>query len=157
MSNVTEILSREHQVVLKKLAVLEAALEPFDVEGVRGILKFFDERLILHRRKEEEVLFPTLGKHIGTETGPIACMLDEHREEKEKIDIIRAGLEDPSKPGNQERIVGAARFILGLLRAHIQKEDNILFPMAEEALSDGEKSELAKGMTEIGDCASDAV
>ena len=131
MSNVTEKLSCEHQVVLKKLAAFEAALEKFDLDGIRETVRFFDERLILHRRKEEEVLFPTLGRHIGTGRGPIACMLEEHRDEKEKIEQIRGALEAHPASGARERITAAGRYILDLLRAHIQKEDNILFPLAE--------------------------
>lgn len=152
MTNVTEILSREHQVVLGRLDALERALDAYDVNGLREALHFFDERLVLHRRKEEEVLFPALGAHIGTEVGPVACMLEEHRDEREKIETIRDALRDPSSTGARDRILAAGRYILELLRHHIQKEDRVLFPMAESVLSDEEKKAVKSGMDAIGYC-----
>lgn len=152
MVKVTEILSREHQVVLKKLDAFEKALENFDVEGIRATITFFDERLILHRRKEEELLFPALGRYIGTEAGPIACMLHEHEDEKQKIESIRRALEHGTGPDVRHQIVMDGRYILNLLRNHIVKEDQILFPMAEQTLSENEKVRISEGMKEIGSC-----
>lgn len=149
----TEPLRWEHDVVLDRLRTFEKALDGTDWQGVRETLRFFDERLVLHRRKEEEVLFPALGQHIGTEGGPIACMLHEHQDEREKVEAVRKALErGPGDPAAWKGICDAGGYILGLLRNHIAKENEILYPLAEQTLSREEKERIEKGMNAIGYC-----
>lgn len=150
---VTEPLVWEHETVLGKLEAFEKALASTDWQGVRDTLKFFDERLSLHRRKEEEILFPVLGRHLGTTGGPIACMLHEHQDEREKIEAIRAALQRGSgDPTAWTEIRAAGSYILSLLRTHIGKENQILYPMAEQLLGPDEKEAVAKAMNAMGYC-----
>ncbi|MBI3098745.1 MAG: hemerythrin domain-containing protein [Planctomycetes bacterium] len=142
----TEILSREHLVVLQKLAVLEQALAPFDEAKVREVLHFFDHQIVLHRRKEEEILFPRLASHFPENAGPVFVMLEEHREEKRHIEGMRSSL----GAGDSAAVAMHARHILDLLRQHIAKEDQVLFPMAEEMLADAERPAVERGFREIG-------
>lgn len=152
MTNITQNLRREHQVVLAKLAEFEAALERHDVAAIRDGVRFLEEKLVPHRRKEEEALFPALGKHIGTEVGPVACMLEEHREEGDKLQELREALAQSSGAEGRARVAVAGQQILSHLRAHIQKEDNVLFPMVEGMLSEPEKREAQARMASIGSC-----
>ena len=149
----TSILSREHQVVLGKLRQLEDALSELDLKVLEEVLRFMEGDLPLHRKKEEEVLFPALGRHIGTETGPIAVMLQEHEAELNHLRDLRAAVDDLKGGGDAgNRVRGSARAILELLRAHIRKEDEILFPMAEQRLTPEEHAEVARSMAAIGYC-----
>lgn len=147
----TTVLSDEHKVVLGKLDEMEKALGGPDLPAIERVLSFMETDLGLHRRKEEEILFPALGRHIGLEGGPIAVMLQEHAIEKGYLIDLRAAVEE-AKAGQEtaERIREAARGILDLLRAHIEKEDKILFPMAEKTLSPEEQAALTPKMDEIG-------
>ena len=149
---ITHLLSQEHQVVLEQLQALEAALDRFDPGQVAATLRFFDEQVTLHRRKEEEVLFPALARYIGTEMGPIAVMLHEHREEQARLEEIRVALDAGDTPEARGTLRRAGRQILDLLRNHIAKEDNVLFPLAERTLSAEEKMEAQEGMDAIGYC-----
>ena len=151
--DVTEPLRWEHEVVLAQLKAFEKSLDEADWKGIRETLRFFDGRLVLHRRKEEEMLFPALGRHIGAEAGPIACMLHEHQEERERIEVIRAALaRGTGHPGTLQEVRTAGGYILGLLRNHIAKENQILYPMAEDTLSEEEKQRIEEGMNAIGFC-----
>lgn len=151
--DVTEPLRLEHEVVLERLKTFEKALDEADWNGIRETLCFFDERLVLHRRKEEEVLFPALGGHIGTEGGPIACMLHEHQDERGKIEAIRAAMSrGTERPETLKTVQDAGGYILELLRSHIAKENQILYPMVENTLSGEEKERVEKGMNAIGYC-----
>ncbi len=145
---VTEPLRWEHEVVLDRLKAFEKALDEGDWKGIRETLRFFDERLVLHRRKEEEILFPALGRHIGTEHGPIHCMLEEHRDEKEKVERVRSAVARGDLAGARS----AGGYILGLLRNHIAKENQILYPMVEDILSAEEKGGVEERMNAIGYC-----
>jgi hemerythrin-like domain-containing protein len=100
-----------------------------------------------HHFKEEKVLFPALEAHgIPNEGGPIGMMLMEHEEGRsyvramfEAIGKIEAG--DPSA---QAALFENAKQYLRLLREHIQKEDDILFRMADEVIPEDEQRQLLK-------------
>ena len=68
------------------------------------------------------------------DAGPIAVMLEEHRRGREyagrmleNLELARAG-DDTAL----QRLRGAARDWVELIRAHILKEDHVLFEMADE-------------------------
>ncbi|MBI4577267.1 MAG: hemerythrin domain-containing protein [Planctomycetes bacterium] len=146
-------LSSEHRVVLANLERLEAALERPDLEGVSRALAFFQEGLVAHRRKEEEVLFPALARHLGSEGGPVGCMLHEHRMEAALLESLRSAVV-ACRPGggDSRRWIEAGMALVGHLRDHIAKEDQVLFPMAEQLLGPGERLEVETGMAAIGGC-----
>ena len=151
--DVTEPLRWEHEIVLDQLKAFEKALDEVDWEGIRETLRFFDERLVLHRRKEEEILFPALDTHFGSGNGPISCMLHEHQDEREKIERIRAALaRGTGHPETQREVQAAGGYILGLLRNHIAKENQVLYPMAEDILPEEEKKQIEVRMSAIGYC-----
>lgn len=154
---VTQILSDEHRTVLEQLDRLEAALGgasgEVDIAAVEGVLRFFQTGLPIHRRKEEEILFPLLGDRIGHEEGPVACMLHEHEIERGLVDQLCDAVERAKRgaaTGGQARAAGHA--ILDLLRNHIAKEDNILFPLAEQVLDEADKARVREGFSRIGAC-----
>ena len=50
---------------------------------------------------------------------------------------------------NIEKIIENSRGYASLLQEHIYKEDNILYPMAEEALSEDTKNKILNKFNEI--------
>ena len=101
--SLTTILSREHQVILSRLGELEDALKDLDLAMLEDVLRFFEADLPLHRRKEEEILFPVLARHIGAEGGPISAMLAEHETEKAYLGDLRRAVNEV-KSGADGRI-----------------------------------------------------
>jgi hemerythrin-like domain-containing protein len=77
--------------------------------------------------------------------GPIAVMLSEHEAGRA---FIRGMAEGAAKVGRDpaaaRQLVENGRGYIGLLRAHIHKENNILFPMADNILSPEDQAELEK-------------
>ena len=147
----TDVLKQDHRVIEKVLAVVErlaqnpreASLEDWKkaLDFIRG---FADK---CHHLKEEKILFPALEKHgIAREGGPIGMMLVEHEEARayvrEMVEALAHGAEDSEV--RRTILAQNARAYLHLLREHIRKEDEILFQMADEALSPEEQKELAQ-------------
>jgi regulator of cell morphogenesis and NO signaling len=98
-----------------------------------------------HFREEEQALFPVLGRRIGTEDGPIAVLMEEHAAFRSfQLDYERAlaALEAGGSRESRELLAGAAGAIDGLLPPHIEKEEQVLFPMAEAVLGEGEWDEV---------------
>ncbi len=146
MEPITAILSAEHRIVLDHLDELEGALTNFSPAAIRKVLHFFDGDLVQHRRKEEEVLFPELAGLFPPGAGPVAVMLAEHVEEKGFI----AGISSALATGNRALAEQHGRALLPFLRNHIWKEDNVLYPMAEQVLSEAAKAKIRSGFEAIG-------
>jgi hemerythrin-like domain-containing protein len=154
MGMATEQLKKEHAAIETMLKILEAicgrlqAGEKTDPEHLDRIVEFF--RVFAdqcHHGKEEEIFFPALEMAgIPKEGGPIGVMLGEHDRMRglmhglaEVVDRYRAGEE---KAG--DGIVLYASDYAATLRSHIEKENNVLFKMAEMHLSPDEEREIAE-------------
>ncbi len=137
----TAILREEHQLILRVAGVLEVRLsaegegEPLDYDTVARCITFF--RLFAdacHHGKEEDLLFPGLeAQGMPRDTGPIAVMLYEHEQGRALVRTMAASLND-AREGDEragDDLRGAAWGFIDLIVAHIGKEDNVLFTMAD--------------------------
>jgi len=148
----TDTLKAEHRVIEQVLDCLERMVEriqageAFERDDARGALAFFRAFAdTCHHGKEEDLLFPAMiAAGIPSEVGPVAVMLAEHDQGRSAIGAMDAALE----AGDDAEFAGAATTYLGLLRDHIAKEDNILFPLADSVLRERE-AELAGGFDRV--------
>jgi len=145
----TQILSDEHRIIERVLdAVQRLSAAPARqnlphwqkaIEFIRG---FADQ---CHHCKEEQVLFPALEAHgIPTEDGPVGMMLQEHEEARSHV---RAMMDALARIAAGEESAAAGLFdnagqYLRLLREHIQKEDEVLFRLADEVIPADEQKRL---------------
>lgn len=147
-ATVRSILMDEHRVIEGVLDAVERMLhdQVVDRDFMLGAIDFISNFADgCHHAKEEDLLFPALERAgVPREGGPIGCMMHEHeqgralvRSMKENLDAAAAGV-----PNAVDAVRRAAAGYVGLLRQHIQKEDNILFVMAERALDCQKKQEL---------------
>lgn len=132
--NCIEELKSDHEKILAELDKLEA--DP--VGYAKEFLKFTEEFAEPHYRKEEEVLFPAMEKKgIPKDDGPIGVMLAEHEMKRECLKELADGK------------IEAAGKIVSLMRDHINKENNILYPMAEQVLTKEELEEMGHRCEEL--------
>jgi hemerythrin-like domain-containing protein len=136
MDEVIGVLGTQHREVLARLEEVESKMGG---ESVDGFAAYLSDEVAYHFRLEEEALFPILGRHLGTEAGPLAVMNAEHEEFRALLARLQSSM-GAGQIGEQE---ACARELIELLRAHIAKEDGVLFPMAERLLSPTERAELA--------------
>lgn len=139
MSKAVEDLMHEHEAILFTLRVLdkmaglaEAGKDPGreDALALIAFLREFADKC--HHGKEELILFPALeAAGIRNSGGPIGQMLAEHDAGRALVGGMAAALE---RPDGFPAFVRAARDYAALLRAHIDKENTVLFPMGEKAL-----------------------
>jgi len=147
-----EVLMHEHRVIEQGLAILKNIAdriergEPVPTDKVTALLDFF--RVFAdqcHHGKEEGMLFPELeAKGIPKEGGPIGVMLFEHEEGRGLRRKMVEAAGNLSDEANWQQFVTAARNFINLLRQHIWKEDNVLFKMAEQVLTEAEDEQLAE-------------
>jgi hemerythrin-like domain-containing protein len=155
----SEVLKSEHRGIERMLKVLEKeaarleAGEPVQLrtfeDGVEFLRNFADR---CHHTKEETRLFPALkAAGVAVEGGPIGMMLAEHEQGRKHIRGMAEALEAYK---NGDRSAGAAlassaRAYVSLLRQHIWKEDNVLFPMADRILPESEQASLIASFDKI--------
>ncbi|MBU90648.1 cation-binding protein [Candidatus Woesearchaeota archaeon] len=142
----TKILSDEHQNILKVIDALTK--ECISLESGKELDKDFFEKAIdfirnyadkFHHAKEEDILFVELNKDdIEMHCNPIPQMLHEHDLGR---DLVK-GMEQTLKENNKAKVIENARGYAQLLQEHIDKEDNILYPMADEALNQQTQKEI---------------
>ena len=147
----TQILSDEHRVIERVLDVLERLtqrpasdlLESWK-KALDFIRNFADQ---CHHCKEEKILFPALEEHgIPRDGGPVGMMLMEHEEGRSYVRAMFAAVSQ-IEGGDQSAEAGLfdnARNYLRLLREHIQKEDDILFSMADQVIPPDEQRQMLK-------------
>ena len=152
-------LKEEHQGILLMLRILEKvaakleAGEEVDLNHLERIVEFF--RVFAdkcHHGKEEDLLFPEMVKAgVPKERGPIGVMLAEHQQGRGFIRGMAEAL-DRRKKGDAKALPSYAenaRNYIALLTQHINKEDNVLFPMGEKVLSRKTQEEMMEGFEKI--------
>jgi hemerythrin-like domain-containing protein len=84
-----------------------------------------------------KVLFEEMVKAgIPRENSPVGVMLAEHEQGRAFVRAMRAGAEkwQAGDESGRQAAAQAARAYVELLHAHIYKEDNILFPLADRTI-----------------------
>lgn len=138
----TGVLRDEHQLILGVTDVLDRQLsntDGLDFGIVDRCITFF--RLYAdacHHGKEEDLLFPELIEHgMPGDVGPIAVMLAEHVQGRGFVKAMKDSIV-AARSGDQQAD-GVLRdngwSFINLIRAHIGKEDNILFEMADNLVT----------------------
>jgi hemerythrin-like domain-containing protein len=139
----TGLLKNEHQGIKLMLEILKAVSEKIeagekindnDLKDMVEFISVFADKC--HHGKEEDLLFPAMEEAgIPKEDGPIAVMIDEHNLGRGYVKAMR-------EAKNQKDFASAAKNYVSLLSQHIDKEDNILYMMADMHLSKEKQDEL---------------
>jgi len=168
-------LLREHVSIMGQLAALRGAADRLAREGdraladelpaLRATVRMIETELYAHARREDDALFPAVERVLGEGAGPTPAMRDEHRAIHTEAERFRATLREladvqhPAIVETSERLraltaQGAdaaalgvtARTLIGLLDDHFAKEEQVLFPMTRELLTDDALAAVAREM-----------
>ena len=155
----TQVLSNEHRVIEVVINCLEALvvqtkaserLDAYTAEQIVDFIRTFADGC--HHGKEENYLFTALeSKGASRESGPVGVMLNEHdlgrgyvAQMKENINGAAAG-----KRLELQMFSTASMCYVQLLRSHIQKEDQILFPLADQLLSSDDFDKMTSDFANV--------
>lgn len=126
--NIIDALLGEHAVLYSLFDQLEENAET--ATALEGLLRAAEpvvSALLAHARLEEELVFPALRQQLGPD-GLIAIMSDEHQE----IDsLLQAALRTDNLDDASADLIHA----LNLAREHFEKEEQVLFLDARDALA----------------------
>jgi hemerythrin-like domain-containing protein len=154
-----DVLMQEHRTIERVLDALEIAaghlersrpVRPaFFLEAADFIAGFADG---VHHRKEEGVLFGAMIESgVPSGDGVIDMMLSEHEQGRAFTRALRDAarrLQDGDAAARTQ-VVSSVRGYVALLRDHIAKEDEMLFPMAGELFSPARLESLMEGFERV--------
>ena len=144
--NPFEILRKEHETVLEILDGLEGAIEGEDLKAVEKKIDTLEKEFDKHSiKKEEKVLFPEIEKFVPRDGGPTGVMFSEHKDLVGSIKKFKIAM----KAKDLDELKDVGKYIVNVLRQHIDKENNILFIMADMHLDEKQKANILKRFNEI--------
>jgi len=153
--DITQTLVDEHRLILKMIALLEKNAPlmvegnyrnwQFYLDGIDFIRQYADR---FHHAKEEDVLFKALiDNGMPKEHSPVAAMLMEHDQGRSFVRAMEAAVHE-AQAGRTDTYQAIAENALGyaaLLRDHISKEDDILYPLAERVIPETMRTGIQQG------------
>lgn len=159
MNPIDELLA-EHEAVKTTLKILkrigEDVAKTGKIEHPEHLARLIDFFITFvdrcHHSKEEEQLFPALEEvGVSREGGPVGVMLKEHQQGRDLISEMKIALEryGHSDKDTAQIFIQLANDYVTLLNFHIDKENNVLFPMASKHLPESKMVELKKGFDRI--------
>lgn len=159
MNAINELLS-EHEAVRLTLKILKKIAQRIDETGrisdtehVEQLFEFFSTFVDrCHHGKEEELLFPALEQvGISREGGPVGVMLKEHQQGRDLVAKMKNDLSRYRDGGDNAALnfKKHADDYIALLDFHIEKENNVLFPMAIKHLPENMLVEMKNGFDKI--------
>lgn len=144
MIEATQVLRKEHVVIRRAMDVLAAIADrvqgggPIPGQAIETLMEFFrvyaDSN---HHGKEEGVLFPEIkAAGLTGDRGALSVLEEEHERERVLMAELSAAVGSLSEdPVSRERFAEAARTYAVFQHGHMQKENQVLFPVIEQFLS----------------------
>lgn len=142
--NVTQVMVDEHKLILRMITLVEKNTDlleqgkfrnwQFFLDAVDFIRNYADR---FHHAKEEDVLFAALVENgMPEKQSPIEAMHMEHDQGRAHVRAIEEAARKAldGETGEAAVIAEHAKGYAALLRGHIEKEDDILYPLAERIL-----------------------
>ena len=156
-ANVTQVMINEHKLILRMITLVEqntALLEEgkfrnwqFYLDAVDFIRNYADR---FHHAKEEDVLFVELIKNgMPEKQSPIEAMHMEHDEGRAHVRAMEEAAQKAisGEAGQAKSVAEHAKGYAKLLRGHIEKEDDILYPLAERILPEEVRKRMLSAYT----------
>ena len=151
-----ESLRADHREVLRRLKALADLINddrelarPSAVPELHGFLELITGEVWLHFHREEEVLFPLIARIFPAEGapikgGPVFVLTEEHSILRKLVARFTGYVQQwiDGVPGALDGLRLTGTQLIRAFEKHIYKEDNIVFRLAENALSETDRNDL---------------
>lgn len=145
-SSPSEFFAHDHRRCDSIWVEVEAAAEKGVAEDIATIWRRFDIAMRRHLDMEEKVLFPAFEDSTGMTQGPTSVMRSEHAQMRGLLDQMEAA----SLAADSDELVDLGDTLLMLIQQHNQKEEQMLYPMCDRALS-AEWEQIEKKLAAFGE------
>jgi len=143
-------LRKEHQVILRVAQRMEEAVcgrpdrelpETFLRAAVDFVRIYADKN---HHGKEEGALFEIMSRNPRL-AGMAAALEEEHVDNRAMIDGVEQALDEHQDQATRTAVLAFVSYI----RAHIAKEDEMIFDAVERELTAGDVAELERAFADV--------
>ena len=130
--NIKELMAQDHKDCDQIFADAEKAASTEDWTTATQAFNEFIDVMQRHLGIEENDLFPAFEAATGMTMGPTEMMRMEHGQMRELFSEMREAIEQQ----NSDDYLGASETLLILMQQHNMKEEQILYTMMDQHLSD---------------------
>lgn len=152
-----DFLVAEHEMIERAMDVLKKELKTVTKADFSGfalkrsidfLIEFGDK---IHNKKEEEYLFPLMIERGIPKDGPIRVMLMEHDEERGLLQQMLLDLDVFDELNAEEKNSFKQKGLdyLKVRAEHIWKENDVLYKMGAQALSEEDKNKLVTAFDKV--------
>lgn len=142
----TDMFREEHRIIGLELDEIERELEHvIETKGswraaipvMRRLLVLLEADVENHADDEERLIYGPLSRAIGRLTPTLTECYREHHELRIECETLRHELTDAfaGKPADADGMFARCAGLIGLLRVHMARENEVLFLAAEQGLS----------------------
>jgi hemerythrin-like domain-containing protein len=140
MQGILNYMTKEHEKCDEHFATAEQQVSKGNWQDANTTFSDFKSAIERHFLMEEQVLFRYVERTMGNSGGPIAVMRMEHSQMRGLLQSMAEMLEHKDQDG----FLGDAETLLILMQQHNMKEEQIVYPMAERLLADGQEQVIAE-------------
>jgi hemerythrin superfamily protein len=130
MQSIGGYMSGDHRYCDELFAEAEGLVEE-GAQGAADAQRAFSAALLSHFAMEEETLFPAFEAATGMSGGPTMMMRHEHQQMRQLIERIESALAEDDR----QAALGVTETLMVMMQQHNLKEEQILYPMAEQYLA----------------------
>lgn len=130
MDTPSKLLTGHHRSCDELFAAAEQQSQKKQWAECRLSTQRFAEELLAHFAVEETALFPAFEQATGMTAGPTRMMRIEHEQMRDLVADLLAAAE----AGEQQRFMDVSDTLLVLMEQHNLKEENVLYPMCDQAV-----------------------
>lgn len=131
METITDYMSADHRRCDDLFVAAEKAVSSGGWEAARTAYADFRSAIEHHFAMEEQTLFPTFEEVSGNTMGPTQVMRYEH----EQMRALFQDMADALQQEDADGFLGNAETLLVMMQQHNRKEEQILYPMADQSLA----------------------
>lgn len=129
METISDYLTSDHRRCDDHFAAAEEFSAKRDWVAATARFEQFQSAMIHHFGMEEQVLFPAFERETGNTQGPTQIMRMEHEQMRELFARMAAAI----AARDADEYAGLSETLLILLQQHNLKEEQVLYPMSEQA------------------------
>lgn len=130
MVKISQSLTEDHRRIDRIFIEIEKAIGKSSWDEARSITDSFDQMIEHHFTIEEECLFPAIEQVTTSASAPVRVMTMEHDQIRYLINVLRSAIADKSR----ENGLSASETLLIMIQQHNTKEENVLYPMADQSV-----------------------
>ena len=129
MSSIKEFLTADHRRCDELFALMEEKANSSTQDAIETCKEFIHQTE-KHFQREERVMFVEFETKTGITEGPTQMMRHEHTQMRNLMKQMLEALE----AGDKEKFFGYSETLMILLQQHNMKEEQMLYPMAQQHL-----------------------